>query len=97
MIHNDASEDPLNPEELEVVVEEETSQRRKFVKQYPTADLGWCFARFNSDTETLTIASPGDYSQSPAEPQAFVRICGKPHLHNLMHFIRGVLYPHSAK
>jgi|WetSurSiteA1Bulk_404760.scaffolds.fasta_scaffold18833_2 hypothetical protein len=98
-LHRDSSDAPLNPEDVEVVVNEEEAapKPREFVKRRNTADLGWCFARYDSDTEMLTIVSPGDYSSSPAVPPAIVQIAGKPNLHSLMHFVRNSLYPASAK
>jgi hypothetical protein len=79
---------------VEVEGQEAAPERvRQFVKRHPTQDLGWCFARYNEDTEILMIASPPEYSQTPEIPGIFLEIQGKPNLHSLLHFVRRILYP----
>lgn len=76
---------------------EKEERVKQFVKRHPTQDLGWCFARYNEETERLTIASPPDYSQTPEIPGQFLDIIGKPNLHSLLHFIKRILYPNQER
>jgi hypothetical protein len=92
------SDSEINGNRVEAFPPPEQEERvKQFVKRHPTQDLGWCFARYNEESERLTIASPPDYSQTPEIPGQFLEIQGKPNIHSLLHFIKRVLYPNQER
>ena len=57
-------------------------------------DLGWCMARFSTNTNVITIVSPADFSEGINAPAQTVTIYGEANLIRLCRALNRV-YPQN--